>query len=56
MDRVKSLIYELGILEEELIVCPIDKETCRWSKILTPDGLCYAFNLIAPDKMVHQNM
>lgn len=57
VDNVEGLIYELGISEKDLITsCSINKKSCRWSKILTPDGLCYAFNLIAPDEMFYRNM
>lgn len=57
LENVESLIYELGIKEQNLITsCSIDNKICSWSKILTADGLCYVFNLLAPQEMFHQNM
>lgn len=50
-------INELGINENDLITsCMINKSSCKWSKILTPDGVCYAFNLIPPDEMFQKNL
>lgn len=57
ISNAEAQIYELGIKKEDLISsCLINKKPCNWSEILTPDGLCYTFNLISPREMFHKNM
>lgn len=57
LENVLNRITELGIKEEDLITsCSINNQNCSWSKVLTPDGLCYAFNLIDSQEMFQQNM
>ncbi|XP_063708006.1 pickpocket protein 28-like [Culicoides brevitarsis] len=58
IDGALSRIHELGIKEEDLIVqCSIDNQKkCKWTKILTPDGLCYSFNLISSKEMFQPNI
>lgn len=55
--NIEKGIFKLGIQEEDLIQsCSINKRQCSWSQVLTPDGLCYSFNLISPEEMFHQDM
>lgn len=57
LNNIEKLIYEVGIKEEDLVAyCSINNKPCNWSKVLTPDGLCYAFNLIRPEEMFQKNM
>lgn len=57
LDHVEGAIFKLGIKEEDLVTsCSFNKKPCSLSKVLTPDGLCYAFNLIDPEEMFNQNL
>lgn len=57
LENIEGHIYNLGIKEKDLITsCSINNKACNWSKVLSPDGLCYAFNLIHPEEMFVQNM
>lgn len=56
VEHLHDYIYKLGIQKEDLIAsCHIGNKNCSWSEILTPDGLCFAFNLVAPDEMFKTN-
>lgn len=56
VDHIHKRVKELGIEQDDLIAsCSINRMACNWSTILTPDGLCYTFNMASPDDMFQKN-
>lgn len=47
----------MGIKQEDMIAeCQMNRKTCKWKSILTPDGLCYTINMYDASDIFKENM
>uniref|UniRef100_A0A336LY76 CSON008076 protein n=1 Tax=Culicoides sonorensis TaxID=179676 RepID=A0A336LY76_CULSO len=52
VENIEERIFNISIPEKSLIPnCTFNKEKCDWSRILTPEGVCYSFNLLSSEDM-----